>query len=141
MIGDRERALAPVLARLVDQSRVVRAGPPRCWSASASSNCRATPARRCAGRRTNTSLSLDMFPDVASNHAAKGWLEAERGSVAAGARRRSNKATAVTPNYAFPWVVKGVLSAREGKFADAVEMWKKARSHRALLPQYRSAHC
>ena len=37
------------------------------------------------------------------------------------------------PNYAFPWVVKGVLSAREGKFAEAVEMWKKARS---IEPSY-----
>ena len=26
------------------------------------------------------------------------------------------------------WVVKGVMSARQGRFADAVEMWKKARS-------------
>ena len=73
-----------------------------------------------------------MFPDVASNHAAKGWLEAERGNVIV-ARDALNKATAVEPNYAFPWVVKGVLLAREGKFAEAVEMWKKARS---IEPSY-----
>jgi hypothetical protein len=30
-------------------------------------------------------------------------------------------------------VVKGVLFAREGKFADAVEMWRKARS---IEPSY-----
>ena len=73
-----------------------------------------------------------MFPDVASNHAAKGWLEAERGNVIV-ARDALNKATAVEPNYAFPWVVKGVLLAREGRFAEAVEMWKKARS---IEPSY-----
>lgn len=33
----------------------------------------------------------------------------------------------VGPNYAFPWVVKGAMSARQGRFADAVEMWEKAR--------------
>ena len=69
---------------------------------------------------------------MASNHAAKGWLEAERGNVMV-ARDALNKATAVEPNYAFPWVVKGVLLAREGKFAEAVEMWKKARS---IEPSY-----
>jgi tetratricopeptide (TPR) repeat protein len=77
-------------------------------------------------------VSLDMFPDVASNHAAKGWLEAERGNVLV-ARDSLNKAIAVEPDYAFPWVVKGVLLAREGKFADALEMWKKARS---IEPSY-----
>ena len=77
-------------------------------------------------------VSLDTFPDIASNHAAKGWLEAERGNVVV-ARDALNKATTVEPNYAFPWVIKGVLLAREGKFAEAVEMWKKARS---IEPSY-----
>ena len=77
-------------------------------------------------------VSLDAFPDSATNHAAKGWLEAERGNVVV-ARDALNKATSVEPNYAFPWVVKGVLLAREGKFAEAVEMWKKARS---IEPSY-----
>jgi Flp pilus assembly protein TadD len=49
------------------------------------------------------------------------------------ARDALNKATTVEPNYAFPWVIKGVLLAREGKFAEAVEMWKKARS---IEPSY-----
>jgi len=77
--------------------------------------------------------SLDTFPDIASNHAQKGWLESERGNVIV-ARDALNKATLVDPNYAFPWVVKGVLSAREGKFAEAVEMWKKARSIEPTYP-------
>ncbi|MDP2054347.1 MAG: hypothetical protein Q8L75_11975, partial [Acidobacteriota bacterium] len=77
-------------------------------------------------------LSLDMFPDVASNHAAKGWLEAERGNTVS-ALDALGKATLVEPNYAFPWVVKGVLSARQGRFAEAAEMWKKARS---IEPSY-----
>ncbi len=77
-------------------------------------------------------LSLDMFPDIASNHAAKGWLEAERGNTVS-ALDALSKATIVEPNYAFPWVVKGVLSARQGRFAEAAEMWKKARS---IEPSY-----
>ena len=86
-----------------------------------------------ARRRTNTSSSLDAFPTLPSNHAAKGWLEAERGNVIVAARRAQQGDDHVEPNYAFPWVVKGVLLAREGKFAEAVEMWKKARS---IEPSY-----
>jgi len=77
-------------------------------------------------------LSLETFPDVASNHAARGWLEAERGNPRE-AIAALDQATIVEPNYAFPWVVKGVMSARQGRFADAVEMWKKAK---AIEPGY-----
>jgi tetratricopeptide (TPR) repeat protein len=132
IIGDRERALGPVLARLVDDARVVRA---KAAEVLVSFGIVELPGpagdvlRKAQGEYI---VSLDMFPDVASNHAAKGWLEAERGNVIV-ARDALNKATTVEPNYAFPWVVKGVLLAREGKFADAVEMWKKARS---IEPSY-----
>jgi hypothetical protein len=131
-IGDRERSLGPVLARLVDRTRVVRT---KAAEVLVSFGIVVLPGR--AGEALKKAqeeyvLSLDMFPDVASNHADKGWLEAERGNVIV-ARDALNKATTVEPNYAFPWVVKGVLLAREGKFAEALEMWKKARS---IEPSY-----
>jgi Flp pilus assembly protein TadD len=131
-IGDRERALAPVLARLVDQTRVVRA---KAAEVLVSFGIVELPGAAGAALRKAQEeyiLGLDMFPDVASNHAAKGWLEAERGNAVV-ARDALNKATMVEPNYAFPWVVKGVLLAREGRFGEAVEMWKKARS---IEPSY-----
>lgn len=130
--GDRERALAPVLARVVDQSRVVRA---RAAEVLASFGVVQLPGGAGAALRTAQEeyiLSLDTFPDVASHHAAKGWLEAERGH-ASEAMAALDKAIIVDPGYAYPWVVKGVMSARQGKFADAVEMWKKARS---IEPSY-----
>ena len=77
-------------------------------------------------------LGLDTFPDLASKHAAKGWLESERGNLNA-AVSALDKAIVVQPDYAYSWVVKGVISARQGRFADAVEMWKKARS---IEPSY-----
>ena len=132
IIGDRERALGPVLARLVDNARVVRA---RAAEVLVSFGIVDLPGAAGAALRKAQAeyiVSLDMFPDVASNHAAKGWLEAERGNAMV-ARDALNKALIVEPNYAFPWVVKGVLFAREGKLADAVEMWKKARS---IEPSY-----
>jgi predicted CXXCH cytochrome family protein len=131
-IGDRERVLAPVLARLVDRARVVRAKAAEVLVAFGIVELPGQAGDALRKAQEEYVLSLDAFPDVASNHAAKGWLEAERGNVMV-ARDALNKATIVEPNYAFPWVVKGVLLAREGKFEEAVEMWKKARS---IEPSY-----
>ena len=131
-IGDRQRSLAPILARVVDQTRVVRAKAAEVLVTFGIFELPGQAGEALKNAQSEYILSLDMFPDSASNHAAKGWLEAERGNVIV-ARDALNKATQVEPNYAFAWVVKGVLSAREGKFADAVEMWKKARS---IEPSY-----
>jgi predicted CXXCH cytochrome family protein len=131
-IGDRERALGPVLARLVDKTRVVRTRAAEVLVTFGIIELPGPAGEALKKAQDEYVLSLDMFPDVASNHAAKGWLEAERGNPIV-ARDALNKATMVEPNYAFPWVVKGVLSAREGKFAEAAEMWKKARS---IEPSY-----
>jgi tetratricopeptide (TPR) repeat protein len=131
-IGDRERTLAPVLARLVDQARVVRVKAAEVLVSFGIVELPGAAGEALRKAQEEYIVGLDMFPDVASNHAAKGWLEAERGNAMA-ARDALNKATMVEPNYAFPWVVKGVLLAREGRFAEAVEMWKKARS---IEPSY-----
>ncbi len=131
-IGDRERALGPVLARLVDQTRVVRARAAEVLVSFGIVELPGNAGQALRRAQEEYIVSLDMFPDVASNHAAKGWLEAERGNTVQ-ARDALDKAVAVQPQYAFPWVVKGVLSAREGRFAEAVEMWKKARS---IEPSY-----
>ena len=131
-IGDRERALAPVLARLIDQSRVVRARAAEVLVSFGIVELPGNAGEALKKAQAEYLLSLEMFPDVASNHAARGWLEAERGHVPE-ARSALDAAITVEPKYAFPWVVKGVLSAREGKFAEAVELWEKARS---LEPSY-----
>jgi predicted CXXCH cytochrome family protein len=131
-IGDRQRSLPPILARLVDQARVVRS---KAAEVLVSFNVVELPGQAGEALRKAQDeyiVSLDAFPDIAANHASKGWLEAERGNVIV-AREALNKATSLEPNYAFAWVVKGVLFAREGKFADAVEMWKKART---IEPSY-----
>jgi tetratricopeptide (TPR) repeat protein len=126
--GDRERVLGPVLARLVDQARVVRALAAQVLLTSfgvVELPGNAGQALRRAQEDYVTSLK--MFPNVASDHAALGWLEAERGDTAA-ANVALDNALKVEPNYAFPWVVKGVLSARAGRYAEAVEFWKQAKS-------------
>ena len=130
----RSRARAGAGARAPGRSARASCAPrpPRCSSSFGIVELPGAAGEALRKAQDEYIVSLDMFPDVASNHAAKGWLEAERGNVIV-ARDALNKATAVEPNYAFPWVVKGVLLAREGKFAEAVEMWKKARS---IEPSY-----
>jgi predicted CXXCH cytochrome family protein len=131
-IGDRNRTLMPIVARLADEARVVRAKAAEVLVSFGIFELPGPAGEALRKAQDDYIVSLDMFPDMASNHAAKGWLEAERGNVIV-ARDALNKATQVEPNYAFPWVVKGVLLAREGKFAEALEMWKKARS---IEPSY-----
>ncbi|HUQ86044.1 MAG TPA: cytochrome c3 family protein [Vicinamibacterales bacterium] len=131
-IGDRNRSLVPIVARLRDQARVVRAKAAEVLVSFGIFELPGPAGEALRRAQDEYIVSLDAFPDTASNHAAKGWLEAERGNVEV-ARDALNKASAVEPSYAFPWVVKGVLLAREGKFAEAVEMWKKARS---IEPSY-----
>jgi predicted CXXCH cytochrome family protein len=132
LVGDRERSTAPVLARLVDQTRVVRAKAAEVLASFGIVELPGAAGDALRKAQDDYIVSLDTFPDMASNHAAKGWLEAERGNIIV-ARDALNKATTVEPNYAFPWVIKGVLLAREGKFTEAVEMWRKARS---IEPSY-----
>ncbi len=131
-IGDRERSLMPIVARLGDEARVVRVKAAEVLVSFGIVELPGQAGEVLKKAQDEYIVSLDMFPDAASNHAAKGWLEAERGNTVV-ARDALNKATAVEPNYAFPWVVKGVLLAREGKFPEALEMWKKARS---IEPSY-----
>lgn len=131
-IGDRERALAPVLARLVDQSRVVRAYAAEVLVAFGVVRLPGVAGEALRQAQNEYVRSLDTFPDLAAKHAAKGWFELQRGNLDA-ALVALDEATSGDPDYAFPWVMKGVLSARQGRFADAVEMWKKARS---IEPSY-----
>ncbi len=139
-IGDRQRSLAPILARLVDQTRVVRVKAAEVLVTFGIVELPGAAGDALRNAQNEYIVSLDTFPDSASNHAAKGWLEAERGNVIV-ARDALNKATSVEPNYAFPWVVKGVLLAREGKFARGGGDVEEGPIDRAFLPQHRSAHC
>ena len=131
-IGDRERALGPVLARLVDSSRVVRAQAAAVLVSFGIVELPGEAGAALVRAQDDYVESLKAFPDVASNHASLGWLESERGNAPQAIEALDN-AIAVAPRYAFPWVVKGVISARAGRFDDAVEMWKKARS---IEPSY-----
>jgi predicted CXXCH cytochrome family protein len=131
--GQRDRVLAPILARLVDQSRIVRTRAAEVLVSFAIVELPGNAGEALKRAQQDYVTSLEAFPDVASNHAARGWLEAERGNVSE-AERALDDALKVESKYAFPWVVKGVLAARAARYVEAVGFWKQAKAIDATYP-------
>ncbi len=131
--GQRDRVLAPILARLVDQSRVVRVRAAEVLVSFSIADLPGNAGQALKRAQEEYIASLEAFPDVASNHAARGWLEAERGNVTE-AERALDEALKVESKYAFPWVVKGVLAARASRYTEAIGFWKQAKAIDATYP-------
>jgi tetratricopeptide (TPR) repeat protein len=130
--GERDRILPPITARLTDPARVVRARAAEALLALGVSSLPGAAGAALQRAQDDLADSTRAFPSVASGHATLGWLEAERGRTDA-AERALDDAIRLQPNYARPYVLKGVVAARANRFADAVGLWKKARS---LEPSY-----
>ena len=131
--GQRDRVLAPILARLVDQSRIVRTRAAEALVSLAIVELPGNAGEALKRAQQDYIASLEAFPDVASNHAARGWLEAERGNLSE-AEHALDDALKVESKYAFPWVVRGVLAARAARYVEAVGFWKQAKAIDATYP-------
>lgn len=131
-LGRQEIVIAAVLARLVDDARVVRATAAEALLALGVVALPGRAGEALARAQDDLALSLQMFPDSAERHTERGWLEVERGRVQA-AHEALDAAIHLEPASARPVVLKGVLAARDKRFAEAVELWKKART---LEPSY-----
>jgi predicted CXXCH cytochrome family protein len=129
---DQERILSALTARLVDPARVVRARTAEVLIAFGITSLPGAAGVALVRAQDEYADSLRMFPDVAANHTNVAWLEAQRGRLPA-AISAADDALKVDPRAARPWVIKGVIAAREGKYGEAIENWKKARS---LEPSY-----
>ncbi len=124
--GQADRVATPLVARLVDQARVVRA-----YAAQGLLGLGVVQLPGKAGEALSRAqdeyiTSLEMFPDAAGNHAERGWLAVERNQLPK-AREALETAIRLEPRYARPWVIKGVIAARAAKYDEAIEVWKKAR--------------
>ena len=128
-----ERVVAVLMARLVDDARVVRA---RAAESLLALDIAAAPGRAgeaLAQAQLELAASLRSFPESAPQQAALAWLLAERGEAAA-AERAVDAALAVDPALARPYVIRGVLAARAGRFGDALASWKAARERDPRTP-------
>jgi predicted CXXCH cytochrome family protein len=130
--GQRDRIIMPLTARLVDSVRTVRVRAAEALLSLGIVELPGAAGDALARAFDEFAQGLNEFNDVAANHAALGWLEAERGRYAA-AEAALDRATKMDPGAPRPWVVRGVMAAREGKLGEAVSLWKKARS---LDPAY-----
>ena len=127
------RVVSVLMARLVDDARVVRV---RAAESLLGLDVFTAPGRAGAAL-ANAQLemieSLRSFPESATQQAALAWLLAQRGEVEA-AERAVQASLLVDPTLARPYVIRGVLAARAGKFGDAVASWKAARERDPQTP-------
>jgi len=124
--GQAEKVLPALTARLIDPSRVVRVRAAEGLLALGIVELPGPAGQALARAQEEYLTSLRAFPDVASNHAAIGWLEASRGRVEQ-AQQALDASLKVEPRYPRPYVVKGVIEARAGRYQEAIDLWKKAK--------------
>jgi tetratricopeptide (TPR) repeat protein len=130
--GDRDRAVIPIIARLTDSSRVVRTKAAEALLALGVAVLPAAAGEALSRAQDEYAIALSSFPDAPSNYTELGWLEAERQRVGP-AIAALDTAIRLDPKAARPLVIKGVLAAREGRFKDASDLWRKAKT---LQPDY-----
>jgi predicted CXXCH cytochrome family protein len=125
--GERERILAPVTARLMDPARVVRARAAEILLTLGVVDLPDAAGVLLARAQDEYAAGLLDFPDIPDNHSAVGWLYAQRGRTKE-AQAALDNAITLDPMQARPYVVKGVIAAREGRFEEAARLWRKAKS-------------
>ena len=130
--GESERITAPLTARLLDPARIVRARTAEALLSLGIAELPGAAGALLTRAQDEYAASLRDFPDAPANHTALGWLAAERRQMSE-ANDALDTAIRLAPTVARPHVLKGVIAAREGRFADAAELWRKARS---LDPAY-----
>jgi predicted CXXCH cytochrome family protein len=122
-----QRVLPALTARLVDSARVVRVRAAEGLLSLGYVELPGPAGQALERAQAEYAESLRAFPDVAANHAALGWLHASRGQVDE-AERSLDTAIHLEPDYPRPYVVKGIIAARAGRYEAAIDWWKKARA-------------
>jgi len=130
--GDRDRVVTPIVARLIDPARVVRVRAAEALLAFGIAQLPGPAGDALRRAQDEYATALSHFPDVAANHAARGWLDVERQQIAP-ASEALETAIRLDPRAARPWVIKGVIAARESRFTEAADLWRKAKG---LEPGY-----
>jgi len=123
--GQIERVTPALTARLVDTARVVRVKAAEGLLSLGVAALPGPAGQALAKAQDEYAESLTTFPDMASNHAALGWLEASRGRTEE-AQQALDAALQVDPRFARAYVVKGIIAARESRYREAIDLWKKA---------------
>jgi tetratricopeptide (TPR) repeat protein len=131
----REPRILPVLAaRLDDEARVVRVSAATSITALGVLSLDGAAGQSLARAEDEWAESLATFNDVANDHTTLGWLDSARGRTDEAARELAT-AVRMDPADPKPHVYLGVLAARAGKFDEALQHFKAAKS---LAPSYQN---
>lgn len=126
------RVVSVLAAHLVDSSRVVRVSAAEALLNLGITKVDGAVGLALANAQDEWIASLRSFGDVASDHTTLGWLLAARGNTGEGAAELRDAITLDAAD-ARPHVYLGVLAARAGRFNEALQLFKNART---LSPSY-----
>lgn len=132
-LADDTRVQAVLMARVVDEARVVRVRAAESLLALAVTTAPGRAGEALARAQRELIDSLRSFPDGAPEQALLAWVHAQRGEDD-DALRAADAAGRVDPALARPYVVRGVIAARNGRFAEALAQWKAAKERDASTP-------
>jgi hypothetical protein len=131
----RDSRILPVLAaRLEDDARVVRVSAAEALMTLGVVTLDGSMGQALSRAQDEWAASLATFNDVANDHTMLGRLEAARGRPAE-AESELTTASRLDPKDAKPHVYLGVVAARAGKYDEALQQFKIAKS---LSPSYQN---
>jgi Flp pilus assembly protein TadD len=131
----RDSRILPVLAaRLEDDARVVRVSAAEALMTLGVVSLDGSMGQALSRAQDEWAASLATFNDVANDHTMLGRLEAARGRPAE-AESELTTASRLDPKDAKPHVYLGVVAARAGKYDEALQQFKIAKS---LSPSYQN---
>jgi predicted CXXCH cytochrome family protein len=125
LIGDA-RGTIPIIARLRDEVRVVRTSAAEALLWVNVTTLPGPAGELLARAQDEFGASLDAFPDIAANHATRGWLESERGRQEPAAHALET-ALSLEPQHVRAHVYRGIVAARSGQLASAIKSWRDAK--------------
>jgi Flp pilus assembly protein TadD len=131
VLADDPRAASAVAAHLNDTSRVVRVRAAEALMNQGIKSLEGPGQRVLAAAQDEWAESLRTFGDIASDHTTLGWLFAQRGD-ADRAEKELQIGASLDPADARPHVYLGVLSARAGRYDQALQQFKTAKTLNSL---------
>lgn len=126
------RARMPIVARLQDESRIVRARAAEALSHWGIVTLPAPAGAVLLRAQQDFLQSMADFPDTPGNHASAAWMLMEMGRLEE-ARAEIALGLSLDQRLVRAIVLRGVLDARDGKYDEAIAAWTRAR---AIEPAY-----
>jgi len=126
------RAIAPLGARLVDTSRVVRVRAAEAMLGLGVVVLDDRAGDALARAQAEYAASLRTFPDLSADHTSLAWLELSLGLTDEAASELA-AAIRLDPADPRPLVYRGVIAARAERYEDAIRDWRAAQD---LDPAY-----